>query len=385
MGNIRAVFAIFLGAVGCQSYEFNQVAPQALGAMTQGTVISGLAQPSKIMLVLDRSSSMKTHVNDENAGCCLTGNGGSLLNCQSCTNYDPTIRDCKWNSLKHLLLDQGGFLDVTKDYARFSLATFPGTDCSASDLCTDGFVNVGSAAGNNVEAIKNELSPLAPHGGTPTANMLNAIVGDDSFTSEAVKHYVVLVTDGLPNCNKDLNGSTCTCTGGSCPTDPRNCLDDERMVKGVADLKEKGVLTFVIGFGTGTVNPAALSVLNRAAEAGGQAQQNASTKYYQASSEEDMQKILDMIVLTIQPCTFDLAKAPASENLLEVTLSDTQGTFDSKCANLSGKDCRMVRGTDWDFMPSTLSSVAIKGEWCVRLQSASANRYKLNFVSLSNL
>ena len=54
--------AVVAGAVlfGCQGYQFEEVTPKAIGTTRQPEPIVGIQKPAKIMLVLDKSGSMKT-------------------------------------------------------------------------------------------------------------------------------------------------------------------------------------------------------------------------------------------------------------------------------------------------------------------------------------
>jgi len=389
MRSLRTLFvfsaaSLIVGAVACQSYEFDQVTPKAIGTVKQPTPIAGVQKAPKIMLVIDKSGSMKTTPDsDTNWGCCQSA-------APNCIGYSPT-GSCKWNSLRDLLVTSTtGFLDSTKDGARIGLAMFPnkGASVGGMEACAEGAVEVevGSGAGDTVSAIKTGLEAIAPNGGTPTAALLQTLAKDlnSPFMKDetATKRYVVLITDGLPNCNPSIGACT-ACSNTSGDTNPatwcgdkKNCVDDIRVVDAVKYLKSKGVETFVIGFGSGINNPAARSVLDRAAEAGGKAQSGQDTKFYQASNQADLEKVLNYIKTVIQKCTFDLSEAPSSEKTLEVSVSDVAG----------GDPVTLVKGTDWDFVPDTaLKAVQIKEPWCGKLQAAEANKYTLIFVSVKEL
>jgi hypothetical protein len=267
-----------------------------------GTPDTGtLPMPPKVMLVLDKSGSMKTHPEDDLWGCCTTGNGTSSQT-SPCTGYDAT-GNCKWTAEIHVLTDTGGFLDGAKTTLRFGLAVFP--DATTIDSCVAGKVLVetppapGEPNRDDIKAALTE-SALLPGGGTPTADMLLTLAVDSGFMSKEARRYVILVTDGVPNCNANLNGATCTCTTSSC-TDSRMCLDDQRTIDAVKALKAADVITFIIGFGAATASdPNAISVLNQAAEAGG-APQTGATKYYQAGSQTELRDALDLIQKQLLP------------------------------------------------------------------------------------
>jgi hypothetical protein len=406
---VSAAIAVLLGS--CQRYELEEITPKFVGARTQRVPIKGLQKPPKIMLALDRSGSMKyTSSSDSTWGCCASVVGAT------CVGYD-VAGGCKWNDLKSLLVDPGNFLDSTEDKARHGLAVFPDTTTSSgAAACTEGkvLVEVGALSSSTVGTIKSRLGDgdLAPSGGTPSAALLAAILGNYAFMLEepVTERYVILITDGMPNCNSALDGQTCPCTSADCSTSPLSCLDDRRMVDAVARLKAKGVDTFVIGFGSAVNNPAAKQVLDQAAEAGGWAQSNQPTKFYQAGSKVDLQKILDEIKAVIQACTFTLDTPLDNGNLLEADLLDTQSP---------GSKVELARGKDWTLdcadaganqspmcptdgvcgagtfcwqgagrcqgRCTNLGRVVVEGAMCQTLQNAEPGRYTLELISVREL
>jgi len=113
--------------------------------------------------------------------------------------------------------------------------------------------------------ILEELGNTAPSGGTPTAAALTRAL--EYFTtgegaSLAGEKYVLLATDGGPNCNEDLTCAAATCTlniedkcppNTNCcdaavdPVGPTKCLDEDASVAAVAALAAEGIKTFVVG------------------------------------------------------------------------------------------------------------------------------------------
>lgn len=369
---IAASLAVLaLGA--CQGYEFEQVTPKAIGTVKQGEPISGQQKPAKILLALDKSGSMKSQDSNDSVWGCANDNSGN--------GYNPAL-PCKWNTLKGLIIDSGGFLDSTKASARHGLAIFPHPDTSA-DACRSGLVDVPVAGtpGASADAIKAKLATYAPGGGTPSADMLRTIANEATMGEEpSTKRYVVLVTDGLPNCNATIAAcGACTNAGGDPSTfcgDKRNCLDDQNLVTAVKQLKAKNIDTFVIGFGGAFVSDVAKNTLNAAALAGGQPA-SGTTTFYQAGSADDLKAILKHVEQVIQQCNFSLDSAPQKADLLEVTVSDK---------NAAGADTVLVRGTDWDYNdPVAMNTVKVVGTWCTTLQNAEPDRYTVNFISVKEL
>ncbi|MGC4117524.1 MAG: hypothetical protein QM765_23790 [Myxococcales bacterium] len=246
-----------------------------------GKVVDGNAQPAKVMLALDRSGSMKTLPESDTDWGCAQDSSGS--------GYDPS-GSCKWNQLKELVAGPGGMLDQGAVQARFGLALFP--DTTYGEACSSGRIEVPVLAqpGQGNASISRLLASATPGGGTPSAETLRNVASDPDFTYPDASRYVVLVTDGMPNCNASI--ATCTaCTNTAYPeklcSDPRNCLDDVSLVHSVATLKAKGIDTFIVGFGASLASPVTAAVLDAAAEEGGRALAG-DRKYYQAGSAAEL-------------------------------------------------------------------------------------------------
>ena len=364
--------------VGCQNYDFEEVKSKALGTVKQEEPIMGIQKPAKIMLALDRSGSMRT-----------LDTSDSQLGCDSDGAYLPSA-PCKWNSVKSLLVDSGGFLDATAAMARHGLAVF--ADPGSSDPCGAGVVTepVADNAGANIAQVKSKLGGYTPNGGTPSASTLRAIASDSNFTKkeEATKNYVVLITDGLPNCNSSISACT-ACTNGGDPTkncgDVRNCLDDQALVSAVRTLKAKEIDTFVIGFGSAFNNPDAKAVLNNAAKEGGQPASDPArpdVQFYLAENKADLQKILEHITVVLQACNFSLDQAPNNEAMLEVSITDKKAGTDTVLTKTTKAD---PAGGDWYFNDGGLTTVTLTETWCKKLQEAPADTYVVNFVSVDDL
>lgn len=332
-----------------------------------GTVVDALARPAKVMLALDRSGSMKTlPESDTQWGCAAdpTGNG-----------YDPT-GTCKWNQLKALVAGRGGLLEQGGSRARFGLAVYPETNGGA-DACGAGRVEVEvpAVAGQSNAQIASVLDQTAPAGGTPSAATLQEIAADAAFASAEASRYVVLVTDGQPNCNAAISACT-SCTNGGDPTkmcgDVRNCLDDAGLVGSVTALRAKGIDTFVVGFGFGTASPQAAAVLDDAAVAGGRAL-DGERRYYQAGNAAELAEILETVGSYLQPCIYELTPVPADPDQLQVVITDS-ATAQSEL---------LLRGSEWDYVGSAHDRVEVKGERCERIQAGATCRYSLEFLALS--
>jgi hypothetical protein len=125
----------------------------------------------------------------------------------------------------------------------------------------------------NAELIEATVQSLEPMGGTPIADALELLAREPSLNDPTRDNFIVLLTDGVPNCNgqnPSRGTSSCRCTVPNCtgPFDSLGCLDDARAVAAVQALRQRGIRTAVIGFGAELVGGDAPAVLQAMALAG---------------------------------------------------------------------------------------------------------------------
>jgi hypothetical protein len=305
--------------------------PGGSGDAGEGGVNCGLsvleAEPPvvNVLLVVDKSSSM---------------------------NMDDEFPDGRWRTLGAAL---GSAIEEAKSRVRFGLEFFPFADdpMQEPETCeTPGGSNVLVPIGDGNVTVPDIIDALAtyePAGGTPTADALAHAL--DYFTSgpggmSTGKRYVLLATDGGPNCNANITCDEATCTpnvedpmyttlcGGSCcdaaltPDAPTNCLDEARTVEQVEALADEGIGTFVVGipgsqFFAGT--------LDKLAEAGGQSNPDAPPSYYAVTASDGAEGLTDVLTRIttglITTCRLQLTSTPDSpdyEGLLNVVIDGAQ-------------------------------------------------------------
>lgn len=228
-----------------------------------------------VMVLLDNSGSMAAPTNPSDPNC-PTGCGPSSPCPVSC----PTrISEVKL-AFATWLGQQGGL-------ARLGLTVYPVGSVCQVPTAVDVALPAPSAmdAPGQLQTKANEVNAavqaLAPSGGTPTGASLT-FVGTLAGLNDAADSradVVLLVTDGLPNCN-DANpnamcsapNAACKCTVSSCATAPicsLGCLDTDATVAAIAALRAKGIRVAVVGFGADTAAGDAPQVLTSMANAGG--------------------------------------------------------------------------------------------------------------------
>ncbi len=291
------------------------------------------APPPEVMLVIDRS--------------------GSML------EQGSTAGVTKWDELEAAVDFVANQFDAS---IHFGLLMYPtGGECSTSGP------QVGVGA-NNAGAVLYYISGANPAGGTPTAAALvNAASSMTSLGDPMSPKFIILATDGGPNCNYFLDSQpSCSCTYASspeycCTAYPdtcifgNTCLDDSGTLSVMDDLHANdGIDTFVIGL-EGTAEY--VDLLNAMAMSGGRPQAG-STSYYPASSQAQLQSALQAIASSVISCTIDLGQAPQVPNDVriwidgrEVSRDPTNGWNYSDPSNtqidLSGAACDTLRdGTE---------------------------------------
>jgi hypothetical protein len=235
------------GAGGGVSDECNQV--EAIEMPT--------GEPADLFLVVDKSGSME----------------------------DPLeTGEDKWPVMREALTT------VVQQYEngiRFGLMLYPD-----DEACAPGSVR-SQLAMQNAASITGQLGGTYPEGGTPTHTTLDAARSYYAGVSSPAARYVLLATDGEPNCAPgDDEAPTVT-----------------QSITAIEALRADSIDTFVLGFG-GTINnyPATLQAM---AEAGG------TGDYYAANSPDELATALDTIAgeVGLPSCSFRLDRDPGSADL----------------------------------------------------------------------
>jgi hypothetical protein len=256
---------------------------------------------AEVMLVIDRSASMR-----------LTITGAE--------DFPPS--EWRWAILREALADSLAGLDSrvlvgAKFYPDpiFMPAPDAETACRSSDT-----IDVRPRMGTASEIISIFDSP-EPLGGTPTAVALAAAARGFSATAE--RRFLVLATDGAPNCNGDLPGASCVCTSPdpAC-TEPRPgpfaCLDDTRTLDVITGLRTgEGIPTYVIGID----GPDFRDVLDRMAIAGGRPRTiPGEPSFYSVRSPDHLRMALEEITGSISACGFLTPALPPTDAAFSIEI-----------------------------------------------------------------
>jgi len=240
-GRRLAIASVLMVVLGCQTYDFEPVTPVALGQTTTSVSISAKQLKPNLMLALDRSGSMRLPFDPTPAACGTCGQSGQ----PSC---DPVACPSRWDVLTSTAND---FLTQHGTVARMGVAFYPslsGTNINdpgsgqPSNFCGPASgIDVGLPSSDDDTALRDgaaavdfaikrvgaTASPLAGGlgGGTPTGDSLAYIAEHANFGSTIQRQsFLLLMTDGLPNCNPasglnaNVNPAACDCTDGASST-----------------------------------------------------------------------------------------------------------------------------------------------------------------------
>jgi hypothetical protein len=378
-------------ATGCQTYDFEPVAPLAISQTTETRSIEARSRKPNLMLLVDTSGSMTDPVNPSLPAC----NPGGVR-CGDSRPCDTNVCPTRWSELQAAMQD---FLSTSGTIARMGLATYPSDpSCGATTKIriplpeTDTDDNATLAA--NAEKVKNEILSIKnysttapmPQGGTPTSKSLQ-FLGSSLETDR--EDLVLLLTDGLPNCNDTFApaypNTACFCTLSDCTYAKEiGCLDTNASVAAVQGLGTKQIKTIVIGFGadfngTSESGRRGAATLNAMAEAGefprtcnvdadcGTGEKCGGTKaglcdrrFYQASNRTELVSALRQIserVLVKDPCvlTFESsAQVPTNKDMVVVYVNGE----------------RLASGADtWGL---TATGITFAGATCERIKASTA-------------
>jgi hypothetical protein len=291
----------------------------------------------------------------------------------------------------YFVLDRSGSMDVSDKWnqarvtvgkimrslgprANFGAAMFP--EWGTEDACAPGkeimSVRPGDPPSSGVDGPTTSFllsaTRILPNGGTPTGSTLELV--RTKLANLPGHRYVILATDGAPNCNPNASCGVDRCqlnveNRPGCPKEgPRNCCeppdgyrenctDSPSTLSAISSLKVMGIPVFVVGL------PGAAeysSLLEEMAVTGGTALAT-SPRYFavNAASEDVMLAALKKVAAKITgTCTFDLKEAPADPALVNVYMDDAAlpyepvngWTIDGTTVTLVGSSCERVKNGD---------------------------------------
>jgi hypothetical protein len=281
--------------------------------------------PPDMLIVQDASGSMNQ---DSNNQTCNTGGGcgvnskWSLMTAAINTVVAQSDTTVNWG-LK-MFADMGSGCGVNPTTAAVNIA--PGT----SAMITAALAGRTDANGN----VTNGSS-------TPTRAAENAAVTYLTGLTDPNPKFIVLATDGQPNCPMS----------GGMQTD-----DTPGAVGAVTAAHTAGVPTFVVGISAGGAPEMALNMM---AVAGGYPQVNQPQQYYPVSSTAEFVAVLQTLVGMATTCTFSVPNPPTQDG--------TTSRADIAVKATTGGTTVVIPPNDpngWTYTDTNMTSVVLHGSAC---------------------
>jgi|CXWL01.1.fsa_nt_gi hypothetical protein len=378
--------------LACQTYEFQYDPPFAWEISEAKADLAATAPKPNLFFLVDKSRSMAFSA-DPNPACDCADSPCP----PTCTN--------RWQALTDAMTKFTANSGTVAHVGMLAFPKAPPTDAclppDISDIADLGVPLDGTAVDDDAplqaksDAVLKKIRSLTPRGGTPTAFSVRALAQYPALVRPNFQRasFVVLMTDGLPNCNPAHNAvvNTCYCTSpsgqGACVGQmgaaPNNqCLDDTGTAAEIAFLKERyGVRTIVVGFGadvTGSVGQTALDAMARAggfqrpcqtdAECGigdtcvgggtdacGNSITSCTKSFYQAANAVELGDALAEIreQISCDPCSRALPATPKDPRFVAVLIDGV--------SVLAGPETWSVVGSNVVF--------AAQGEICQRIRA----------------
>lgn len=221
----------------------------------------------------------------------------------------------------------------------------------------------------NTSEILDIIDRSTPGGGTPTAWALE--YARDYFVENprpGVARFIVLTTDGGPNCNPDayVPGETCICTGvpEDCATPELsefNCLDAEHTLDVIeSTYAAHDIPVYVIGI-DGSFRSDLVDFLDQMAVAGGRPRSEPGERqFYSIRREGDLTDAFDTITSTIARCVFTVSPVLSVDWRMDVSVD----------GQLVLRDAGQRDGWDWTSLLA--GEVTFFGSACDRVSAPGA-------------
>ena len=268
------------GSGGSSSSSTVEVVPASADANCGIQTQNPTAQPVDLLLVLDRSGSMDNDIVTDTA--CSSGSG--RRDAAPCTTKWPAMTA----SLKQVLASSPAGVQWGLKFF-----TSPGGSTCTVNAGADVAVGPGTAA-----RIQTAMTGTSPGNQTPTTAAINAAVTYFGTVNDGLVHYILLATDGQPNCDPGTSGTVTATSVANTAT-------------AIATAAAANIKTYVIGIGPST------TYLTQFAQNGG------TTDYFPATSPDQLTAALTSIMVAVASCVFTMAAVPPEPNNLGVYMDQS--------------------------------------------------------------
>ena len=208
----------------------------------------------------------------------------------------------------------------------------------------------------NSQAISTAFAANQPATGNPIETAINDAATYMRTLADPNPKYLLLVTDGLPNC---MPGDTSTTADDSLGAEAA-----------VLNARMAGVPTFVVGLATSS-DATVTATLDQLALNGGEAQAGGTSSYFAATDSASLEQALTAIVGAAASCTLPLVDVPL--NLTNVAVSATDG---------SGNNVKIRQDSSdgWTFTDSREVAIVLNGATCANLRSGAYTNFQFVYA-----
>jgi hypothetical protein len=291
-------------------------------------------KPGDVVVVLDRSASMKKNSMDKDS----TG------------PTDPT----KWAQLIPALTD---VIAMAGTEISWGLKNFPedGSECSATTVTSK--IDLPVSAMNST-ALNAAIKATLPEGnGTPTGAAVAVAAAYLKGLNDGNKQYLLLATDGQPSCGG---------TAGALVKSTDQARTDS--VAAVSTAAGMGIHTFVVGVATKSGDSDTLNMLATAGQEPRADPNPLATKYYLGTTNAELVTALKSITGVInRDCIFPLSKAPPVPENIAVKVMSVKAPYDTS------------NGNGWNYTDANHTAVQVYGSWCEMIKTSAANMVQIIF------
>jgi hypothetical protein len=283
--------------------------------------------PVDVLLVLDRSGSMAWSITDDCYCSDPDTRYGSL--CPDTTNCST-----RWSAVSSALKTTLS----TSSFVNWGLKFFP--SAGAGQNCTVDAAMEVPISDTAAAAVQSAVDNVAWEYCTPTAAALNAATAYLKTLTDSNGKFILLATDGQPNC------------GGTRPS--AGTTDLPGATQAAEGAYTAGFQVFVVGIGPSLDN---LSQLAKAGSGG-------TTDYFQVSSPQDLAKALSSISKLVGSCNFKADQAPPDPNNVAVYVNGKRVDKDSN--------------NGWTF-GSDPQEIVLTGDYCSQMTSGNGADVQILF------
>jgi hypothetical protein len=214
--------------------------------------------------------------------------------------------------------------DPENDLVYFGLAAFPSQAClpeeealKVEDQCQpteEWIVEIGANKGGE---IADALATLDTCGGTPICDSLAWANDELNSLPEDIRDnqtFLLLATDGAPNCSMRLDPAACVNTNPIIElSNSAQCLDDQCSIDAAEELYNEGIDIFVVGVGQDVT--AWADTMDEIADKGS----GGDREYFPATGDpKELSDVFNKIIGDATSCTFEIDWDEIEGELVEV-------------------------------------------------------------------